>query len=148
MRDGDPRRIGHELIITGRTPRGRVQGGGGQFYGTTGHCACAPSTARFTSERPPSSGGLTDVRAEHERHVEAVEGPPLPFLSRPQREALLSYSTMIHRLTAGRGITLDALARAGLLVVVAPLPGEVGGQWVPTEAGLRVIRLLRRPRAA
>lgn len=98
----------------------------------------------------PAKGGLRRIRAAHDAHIEAVEGPPLPSLSRAQVEALLSYGYPGEgraRLTAGAPRTLAALERLGLVVWVSPRPPE-GGGWVPTEAGHRVIRVVRRARAA
>lgn len=76
-----------------------------------------------------------------------VEGPPLPTLTRAQVATLLSYDDRLRRLTAGKLVTLAALERFGLVWRVPPATG-VYAQWVPTEAGHRVLRLLRRARAA
>lgn len=147
MLDSDPRRVGHRLVV-GRTRLGMGAVSGRQRYGTAGYCSCDPRTVRFKVNEPPSQGGLAVVRGQHAQHIEAVEGPPLPPLTRPQTDALLSYNATLNALTQGRAVTLAALCRYGLVRLEAPSPGQVGGWWTPTERGQRVIRLLRRARAA
>lgn len=140
MLGDDPRRIGHALTV-GRTRLGiGPVAGNRQRYGTSGYCACDPRNARFKVNEPPSKGGLSAVRGEHERHIVRAEGPALPELTRAQRTALLSYRLGPDILTSGKPRTVERLARLGLVTCVSP----VDGWWRPTEAGHRVIRLLRR----
>ena len=142
MRDADPRRAGHRLAV------GRMPQRPGERRTTGGACSCDPLRVQFRSDRPPTLGGLREVRRAHERHIEQVEGPPLPPLTRAQVDALLSHDEAVGGLTAGRWETLRALERAGLARYERPLRGEFSGRWVPTVGGWRVIEMLRRARPA
>lgn len=130
----DPRRIGHHLT-THRVTRGPGAGAGpGTQYGTTGRCECSPD-ARFRSSVAPSRGGLRQVQRSHARHVATVEGPALPALSRPQRDALRGADAS-GELTSGGDRTRQTLIRLGLVRL------ERGFRL--TAEGWRAVALLRR----
>lgn len=116
---------------------------------TLARCRCAEAP-EFTSELAPHAGGLKAVRAQHHAHVVAVEGPPLPKLTRAQVELMLSWDEAARQLRppgppAGERwhASADSLVRLRLLRFQPGQRAYRPDGLEPTQLGMRVIRLLR-----